>query len=183
LIASVLDYDTKESDMKLKLIAIAIALFLSQASCVRQTMTDATITAAVKSGLASDSATNASMISVDTSGGVVNLSGQVPTTAEKAEAERIARRTSGVRQVINNIAVEQSQPGAGETFSDATILTNIKSQLASAVITGANINVNNGEVTVSGTVENAQEKSRAEEIARQTAGVKLVKNQLVIKRK
>jgi hyperosmotically inducible periplasmic protein len=168
--------------MKLSFIAIVAALVISLTGCERRTATDATVTTTVRNRLAADPTTSAARINVDTSNGVVTLSGAVPTAAEKSEAERIARNTQGVTQVVNNITVEQEAAPTGGTFSDATILGSIKSQLVASGIIGTNVDVKNGEVTITGEVDNAQEKSRAEEIARQASGVKSVKNQLTIKR-
>jgi hyperosmotically inducible periplasmic protein len=169
--------------MKLSFIAIVAALVISLTGCERRSATDATITTTVKNRLAADPTTSAARINIDTSNGVVTLSGAVPTAAEKSEAERIARNTQGVTQVVNNITVEQETGPTGGTFGDATILANIKSQLVASGIIGTNVDVKNGEVTITGEVDNAQEKSRADEIARQASGVKSVKNQLVIKRR
>jgi osmotically-inducible protein OsmY len=187
--------------MKLTFIAMVSALAIFLIGCNTGSVNDATITTAVKSKLAADPGTSAARINVDTSSGVVTLSGSVPTVAERSEAERIARTTQGVRQVINNITVQQEQPmvqetptgtppgtpsaspGGGAMLSDATILTSIKSKLVANRILGTNVDVNNGEVTITGEVENAQEKAKAGEIARQAAGVKSVRNQLTIKRK
>jgi hyperosmotically inducible protein len=69
------------------------------------------------------------------------------------------------------------------TSSDTAILTTIKTHYLTNGIVGTNVDVKNGDVTITGEVENAQEKARAEEIARQTSGVKTVKNLLTIKRK
>src|SRR5262245_32469279 len=168
--------------MKLSFIVIAAALVFSLTGCERRSATDATVTTSVKNRLAADPTTSAARINVDTSNGVVTLSGAVPTTAEKSEAERIARNTQGVTQVVNNITVERGEGANGGTFGDAAILTNIKSQLVTNGIIGTNVNVKDGEVTITGEVDNAQEKSRAEEIARQVSGVKSVKNQLTIKK-
>ena len=169
--------------MKLSFIAIAAALLISLTGCERRSATDATVTTSVKNKLAADPTTSAARINVDTSNGVVTLSGAVPTTAEKAEAERIARNTQGVTQVVNNISVERGESANGGPLGDTGILASIKSQFATNGIFGTNVDVKNGEVTITGEVENALEKSRAEEIARKTSGVKSVKNQLTIKRK
>ena len=169
--------------MKLSLIAISAALVISLAGCERRSAGDATINTAVKNKLAADPITSAAKIDVDTSNGVVTLSGAVPTTAEKAEAERIARNTQGVTQVVNNITVERGESANGGTLSDAAILTSIKSQFVANGIIGTNVDVKNGEVTITGEVDNAQEKSKAEQIARQASGVTSVKNQLTIKRR
>jgi hyperosmotically inducible protein len=186
--------------MKLSFIAIVAALLISLTGCESRTATDAAVTTAVKNKLASDPTTSATRINVDTANGVVTLSGSVPTVAEKSEAERVARNTQGVTQVVNNITVEGGatgtpgaaaspetmgtpggETGAGRAVSDATILTSIKSQLVAGGIIGTNVDVKNGEVTITGAVDNAQEKSRAEQIARQASGVKSVNNQLTIK--
>ena len=168
--------------MKLSFIAISAALVISLAGCERRSASDATITSAVKNKLAADPTTSAAKIDVDTSNGVVTLNGKVPTTAEKSEAERLARNP-GVTQVVNNISVERGESANGGTLGDTGILASIKSQYATNGIFGTNVDVKNGEVTITGEVENALEKSRAEEIARKTSGVKSVKNQLTIKRK
>jgi hyperosmotically inducible protein len=183
--------------MKLSFIAIMAALLISVAGCdTGRTMTDATVTAAVKNKLAAEAATSATRINVETANGVVTLSGSVPTAAEKAEAERLTRATQGVTQVVNNITVDAGAAGTPETtgtpgeetgpraaLSDATILTTIKSQLVASGIIGTNVDVKNGEVTIRGTVDNAQEKARVEEIARRASGVKSVNNQLTIKQR
>jgi len=160
------------------------ALVILLIGCERRSVNDTTITNTVKSKLAADPETSALRINIDTSNGVVTLSGSVPTAAEKAEAERTARNTQGVRQVVNNLTIEQEKSAAGgETLGDAAILTSIKSQLVSNGILGTNVDVKNGEVTLTGTVANAQDKARAEQIARQASGVKTVKNQLTVKQK
>jgi len=169
--------------MKLSFIAIAAALVISLTGCERRSASDTTVTTAVKNKLAADPTTSATRINVDTSNGIVTLSGAVPTPAEKSEAERIARNTKGVTQVVNNITVERGESANGGMLSDAAILTSIKSQLVTNGIIGTNVDVKNGEVTITGEVANAQEKSKAEEIARQASGVKSVKNQLTIKRR
>src|SRR5262245_15318798 len=169
--------------MKLSFIVIAAALVFSLTGCERRSATDATVTTSVKNKLAADPTTSAARINVDTSNGVVTLSGAVPTTAEKAEAERIARNTQGVTKVVNNITVERVDSANGGTISDDAIPTSIESQFVANGIIGTNVDVKNGEVTITGEVDNAQEKSKAEQIARQASGVKSVKNQLTIKRR
>jgi osmotically-inducible protein OsmY len=169
--------------MKLSFITILAALIISLTGCESRSATDATINTTVKNKLAADPTTSGARINVDTSNGVVTLSGTVPTPAEKSEAERIARTTQGVTQVANNITVEQGESGAKGGLNDATILTTIKSQLLTNGITGTNVDVKNGEVTITGVVDNAQDRARAEEIARHASGVKSVNNQLTIKQR
>lgn len=66
---------------------------------------DAAITTAVKAKFVEDKTVSASSISVETLNGTVQLSGFAKSSAEKMQAENIARSTKGVRAVRNDIAV------------------------------------------------------------------------------
>jgi hyperosmotically inducible periplasmic protein len=66
---------------------------------------DAGITTAVKSKLLADPDTSGLSISVDTQNGMVTLTGTVASAAEKTEALKIARETSGVTQVKDQLVV------------------------------------------------------------------------------
>ena len=67
--------------------------------------TDAGITTAVKSKLASDDTVKASDINVDTHNHVVTLNGTVASAREKEHALAIARDTNGVNKVIDDLTV------------------------------------------------------------------------------
>ena len=67
--------------------------------------TDAGITTAVKSKMASDDAVKASDINVDTHNHVVTLNGTVASAREKERAVTIARDTKGVTNVIDDLTV------------------------------------------------------------------------------
>ena len=66
---------------------------------------DTVLTTRVKAKFAEDRAVSAMAISVETLQGTVQLSGFAKSAEEKAMAERIARDTSGVVAVRNNIIV------------------------------------------------------------------------------
>lgn len=68
-------------------------------------ITDAGITAAVKTRLLADPDVAGLEIDVDTQEKVVTLSGTVATAAQKTEAGSIARDTTGVSRVVNNLKV------------------------------------------------------------------------------
>lgn len=96
------------------LIASAAALaLLTQSGCsvVRDQQTvgsyidDTGVTTRVKSKFAEDATVSAMAINVETMQGVVQLSGFAKSTDEKARAERLARETSGVKSVRNDIVV------------------------------------------------------------------------------
>lgn len=66
---------------------------------------DATITTTVKARFVNDTTVDAGAVKVETLNGTVSLSGFAKSSAEKAQAEYLARSTKGVRQVINGLVV------------------------------------------------------------------------------
>jgi hyperosmotically inducible periplasmic protein len=66
---------------------------------------DAAITSAVKSKLLADPDVGGLKIDVDTKGGIVTLSGDVASRAEATQAVKMARGTSGVERVVDNLKV------------------------------------------------------------------------------
>ena len=66
---------------------------------------DAGITTTVKAKFVEDKTVSASSISVETLNGTVQLSGFAKSSAEKAQAEAIARGVKNVRAVRNDIVV------------------------------------------------------------------------------
>ncbi|HEY2990622.1 MAG TPA: BON domain-containing protein [Candidatus Binatia bacterium] len=91
-----------------------VVLVLSLAGCqsmtgktAGQNVDDANLTASVKAKLVADKAANLTRIDVDTNGGIVYLNGTVSSPQEKAKAEQLARETSGVKKVVNNLQIAQ----------------------------------------------------------------------------
>lgn len=66
---------------------------------------DAAITTSVKAKMVEDKSVDASAISVETLNGTVQLSGFAKSAGEKAQAEVLARRANGVKDVKNSIVV------------------------------------------------------------------------------
>jgi osmotically-inducible protein OsmY len=66
---------------------------------------DATLTTRVKAKFAENRAVSAMAISVETLKGVVQLSGFAKSAEERTMAEKLARETSGVQGVRNDIIV------------------------------------------------------------------------------
>ena len=78
----------------------------SAAASVAGAVDDASITAAVSTGLAKDPDLSAIKIDVDTKGGQVTLSGPAPNAAAKARAEEIAKSVKGVSAVDNKLELK-----------------------------------------------------------------------------
>jgi hyperosmotically inducible protein len=66
---------------------------------------DAAITSAVKTKFLGDTQVSGMKIDVDTKDGVVTLTGNVKSEAEKAEAVRLAKNTTGVKSVVDKLTV------------------------------------------------------------------------------
>ena len=71
-----------------------------------QSIDDAAVTASVQGKLTADKLSNFSRINVDTERSVVTLNGVVRSVEEKSRAEDLARRTAGVRTVLNNLQIQ-----------------------------------------------------------------------------
>ena len=72
---------------------------------------------------------------------------------------------------------------AGANVDDATLTARVKTKLVSEKATNftrIDVDTNNGIVYLNGTVQNAQQKTKAEDLARSTDGVKKVINNLQI---
>ena len=142
---------------------------------------DAWITSKVESKLAADPEVNNFEIDVDTQDGVVRLSGNVEQEKARQEAEKLARSTEGVVAVKNEIEI--GDPSFKENVTDAWIVTKIKAKLsASGDVNPFNVDVDavEGVVTLSGIVEKEEAKRVAEQLARDTQGVKEVRNQIKV---
>jgi osmotically-inducible protein OsmY len=115
----------KQAKMKTVVLALSSALLLGsgvsayadnmappdqgskeKSGSVGQYVDDATITTRVKAKFASDSTVSATRIKVDTVKGVVELSGNVATDAERDQAVSLARGVPDVRGVRNNLTIQ-----------------------------------------------------------------------------
>jgi osmotically-inducible protein OsmY len=134
-------------------------------------------------------------IHVKVDNGVVTLSGDVATAAQKAEAARLAKVT-GVTRVQNDIKVDPNTDKSvadrmkgglsktGEKITDAWITTKVKwFFIGEDALKGSDINVDTKDhvVTLTGTVKSAAGRARAMQLAKDTDGVTKVVDKLAIK--
>ncbi len=66
-------------------------------------LTEARLTAKIKSKMALDDTVEAAAIDVDVSGSVATLTGRVPTEAAHTRAVQLARETDGVTSVVDHL--------------------------------------------------------------------------------
>jgi hyperosmotically inducible protein len=94
-------------------IVLLVMLPLLLSACGRsvgETIDDATITARVKTALLNDPQVAGLKIDVDTTLGVVTMSGIVRTRGEEQRAIQLARGISGVKDVKSTLQVQGAQP-------------------------------------------------------------------------
>jgi hyperosmotically inducible periplasmic protein len=125
--------------------------------------------------------------------------GVTPTTGiDDPLQKKAAEKTADAKEAVKDAAAKadektdaaQKKAGdaadrAGEAITDAAITTAVKTKfLADPNVSGLKIDVDtqNGVVTLNGVVPNATEKTRAIELARETTGVKSVKDRLKVSR-
>lgn len=158
-----------------------ISLACSSTRPTSEQIDDAAITASIKGKFAADPEINPFKIDVDTMEGRVRLSGTVDDDYTREEAERLARRTKGVRSVDNDVTVGRKT--AGESIRDAEILARVKSKLAAdPEINPFNLDVDveNGVVTLTGRVAKQQARDEAGRLAEATEGVVDVRNKVKV---
>ncbi len=103
----------------------------------------------------------------------------------KARTTLVALATAiAALTVLPGCAVTRGQESVGAYVDDATITASVKAKFVeNKQVDAAMIKVEtlNGEVMLSGFAKNMDEKSAAEMIARDTKGVKSVKNQIAVR--
>jgi hyperosmotically inducible protein len=70
---------------------------------------DVRIEAEVKARLVAEKRANLTRLGVQSTSGVVYLSGRVPSGDQRARAEEIAREVPGVRRVVNSVEVRDQR--------------------------------------------------------------------------
>ncbi|MBV6290294.1 BON domain-containing protein [Pseudomonas aegrilactucae] len=149
-----------------------------------QRVEDATLRSIIRARLLWSSQTHALPIDVDSRAGVVTLRGRVTSAEAKQMAGSIAGSSDGVYLVNNLISLgvgdpaqarEQAATAAAEVQSDAWINDKVQASfLYSRNLDGPNIKVTTqeGVVRLSGDVMSDQQKTIAQEVARQIRGVR-----------
>ncbi len=147
---------------------------------------DSIITAKVKSKLLADQDIKGFDLKVETHKGDVLLSGFVDNQAQIDHAIMITRSVEGVKNVDNKVSLKSNAATTmGIKVDDSIVTSKVKSSLlADPDIKSLDIAVvtNNGEVQLSGFVNNQTQIDHAIDIARRTDGVHNVINELRVKK-
>jgi hyperosmotically inducible periplasmic protein len=146
-------------------------------------------------------------VDADADKNAVTLSGSVPSQSLRMKAVDAAKAAHAGLAITDKIDVKpdmvdrkdydedmareareraaKSSESIGDNLDDAWIHTKIRTKLlGEGEFPGGslNVDVNNNVVTLRGSVSTAADKTKAEQIAKATDGVKSVRNQLVIKK-
>jgi hyperosmotically inducible protein len=143
------------------------------------TITNADIKKEIMSVLREDKSPQLDNVDVEVSGGVAELSGGIKTLDLSQDALNTARKTRGVRGVVNNLKTR------GEPVDDAIVTSDVNSALADSGISAPDIDVitKKGKVTLNGWVNNNSEIEAATEITSQVPGVVKINNRLKARNK
>jgi osmotically-inducible protein OsmY len=145
--------------------------------------TDAQLKQDVVAELTWEPSVNASQIGVEVKDGVVTLAGHVDSYTEKWHAERAAQRVSGVKALA--VEMDVKLPGLSRR-TDADIARSAQNALewtSSLPNTMVKVKVENGWVTLSGTVEWEYQRQSAKSAVRYLLGVVGVSDDIAIKPK
>lgn len=173
--------------------AVALVMSLAMVACAStrtqksagEQVDDSVTTAEVKAALIGDPVTKAGQIDVEVFKGTVQLNGFVDSQASKDRATAVARQQKNVTAVHNNLTVKPSAHAADDFADDSVITTKVKSALAGDPRTKAgqiNVETSDGQVQLSGFVDDSEAKSTAEVLARSVEHVKSVNNQIDVKK-
>ena len=141
----------------------------------------------VKTALLFHRNVRATKTDVNVTDGVVTLSGEASSMAQKELTTEYAKDVEGVRGVKNEMTIAKNAAKPvetiGEKIDDASITAQVKASLMSHRSTSAlktNVATTDGVVTVSGMAKNAAEKSLVTKLVTDIDGVNSVINNMTI---
>jgi len=158
-------------------------------SSIKESTQDGATTSRVRTALLLSKNVSPFDIKVGTIQGEVTLEGQVPSDQVKTVAGAIAQDTSSVKQVHNNLAVNPAierntdREHLGERVADLeiqTLVTDALSKNADLAEKHITTEVKNRTVALNGTVQTANQKYTAEQVAWQVPGVQGLKDNLSV---
>jgi len=163
------------------LLSFLLAMLMGSvaASPAEESITDRDIIHWVKNALRNDVRGDVSGIEVTVKDGIVTLSGEVSSLAEKEYATADTRKIRGVKGVINELVVN---PAA---YNDDDVCHMVRRRILNSAIIQPNnrieVNCDRGKVTLSGEVTSWAERDEATLLASEVDGVTEVENRILLK--
>ena len=158
-------------------LAIPLTLFFliaSVTSCKQKT-SDADLKTAVEKSFAGTGGSLAGA-NVDVKDGVVTLTGEVKTEAEKAGAETFAKGINGVKSVVNNLTVAPPPAAPVVITADDPLKTSVDATIKT--YPGVSATVQDGVVTLTGQIK--RDDLQKLMVALNTLKPKKIENKLTI---
>jgi len=119
-------------------------------------------------------------IKIQSTDGVVVLTGTVAEESHKSLAKETVASLPGVKSVDNKLTVKGEVPAE---HSDAWLITKVKTALlfhGSVSATGTEVLAKDGTITLRGKADSAAQKDLTTEYAKDVEGVKAVKNEMTV---
>jgi osmotically-inducible protein OsmY len=182
--------DTKGvTDVVNNLTIIPTTITEKQERAFKQRATDKSVATAVRSRMVFNKESKGLKVGVDVVNGVVTLHGVVNTEEQKERLGKIASGTKGVESVVNNLVVRQRERhgfvgGVGTGMGDEWMEKKIESAILftrKLSIRELDVEVDDGICYLSGVVENEEMKKVAGDIAAGYAGIREVKNSVIVR--
>lgn len=146
---------------------------------------DSVVTSSIKSALLAEPNIKSFDFKVETRKGEVQLSGFVDNQTQLDMATAAVRAVPGVKSIQNNVSLKGKATTVGNKVDDAVVTTKVKAALlGDAHVKSLAIGVvtRQGEVQLSGFVDNQGQIDRALEVAGGIEGVRRVSNEMSVKK-
>jgi osmotically-inducible protein OsmY len=141
----------------------------------------------VKTALLFHRNVRATKTDIDVTNGIVSLTGEASSAAQKELTTEYAKDVEGVKEVKNNMTIAKTpatpDETVGEKIDDASITAQVKASLLSHHSTSAlktKVETTDGVVTLSGIAKNAAEKSLVTKLVTDINGVTSVVNNMTV---
>jgi hyperosmotically inducible protein len=146
---------------------------------VERIATDALLATEVKAKLITVDINSTASLGVHVSNGVATLTGSVRSAAARASTVAAARSVRGIRTVRDELKVDPHLPDIGARLDDAALAGRIAGAIFTETgTTRVHVDVQNGVVTLRGSVVDPKIRTAAAQTARNTTGVRSVIDEL-----
>ncbi len=156
----------------------AFALVILMTTFAAESITDAQIKQAVEDELLQSQFVNANRIDVSVNEGVVTFEGTADSLMSKEKSVELAEKLKGVRAIVNMLDVRDAGVD-DEELQDRVAMALLVDPATD--LFEVDVSVEDGAVTLSGTVNSWAEKRLCADVAKHVTGVKEVKNEIKTK--
>lgn len=145
-------------------------------------MDDVTIKANVIGKLIFEPDIKSQNINVFVENGIVTLSGKVRTYTEKYLAEQASKNLRGVKAVVEELTVDlESSLQRSDTEIAQAVINSLEWDIALIPAEKIKVFVENGNVELTGEVEECYQKDRATKCIRYLYGIQNISNHIIVK--